>query len=86
MLSLHFPDLLGTAPKGLMMKSGRGGDKKEPAVRPSVHSLAMYALITSGGGGKVWREMRMAWAPVACAKAKGEPWRRYWVHCLLGWS
>ena len=40
-ISLHFPDrFLGTAPSGLIMKSGSGGEGKGPAVWPAEHSAA----------------------------------------------
>ena len=45
-MSLHFPDLrLGTAPSGLMTRSGVG---KGPAVCPAEHSAFRYCWMTSG--------------------------------------
>ena len=48
-MSLHFPDLrLGTAPSGLMTRSGRGGVGNGPAVCPAEHSAFRYCWITFG--------------------------------------
>ena len=49
MINLHFPlRFFGTAPRGLMMRLGRGGVGKGPAVWRAVHSLRRYSWITCG--------------------------------------